>query len=737
MRYADTSVTGAALTKTSGSVLPPMQWRGRFINANTIFFYTETPTYLSLGNKSQFSDCRRIMINPTYGKNLLTGNVNTGKYILCSNMVNYGDYTIKYAYFDFDETKIKILVNTTLHTWDFTKFSWQAGTVIMLRLGVDGTPYIDWPTPTYLNLTNHTTETVADLGNDFVYINAYRDTNGNMVISNADFSYVHYRDGVFGFNDNFGYITTSAVATHHYALAEGEGDIVYDNIGNNDGKLITSSMANARKTYSRIQSYNSLVGFKEDSNIDTAISKAKIPMNKELVLYKSYFSEDNPNLFIKYDATQITQSSLSNTLSIFTSGAAPVMEFCLPLFTPNNEARISELNAGRQFKLSFNIKNATTGFNIKVTDCKCAIGLTYTSSGCVFTELSNIAFNKDEEKTLEIESIPLSDTSFASYIYFYFKFDPSTLPYVSIGSQNLKKVTIELSDIELIQTNQLTSYPAVKNGKNKSEADISYSQLVSDLLPEVSGRWLIPNTWWKPMIQTSSNFGADDGDGWNISARPTALTMKNGWGCNSSNYINYLKNHDTSDLPDGVSYGIDLKTNNYIGNSPSGYFLFNYYNSTTNKIWVEKIFKFKIKFSFWYKLNDVTTNNGELDVGVNFNRLFWLANKNITNTNWHYVEREEYVTIANTITTAYNACLGFSWRGWRDGSTQNEDINDTTYFVGSLADVKYEITPVWDSYRPIYAKMDLDKKELSNIMVYNMKQYGDNLTRIKNHVENF
>ena len=51
--------------------------------------------------------------------------------------------------------------------------------------------------------------------------------------------------------------------------------------------------------------------------------------------------------------------------------------------------------------------------------------------------------------------------------------------------------------------------------------------------------------------------------------------------------------------------------------------------------------------------------------------------------------------------------------------------------------MKYEITPVWDSYRPIYAKMDLDKKELSNILVYNMKQYGDNLTRIKNHVENF
>ena len=131
MRYADTSVTEAALTK-SNPPTHPMQWRGQFTNGNVVFFYTDTPTYLSLGNKSQFSDCKKIMIAPTYGKNLL--NVTSGKYILCSNMVNNGDYTIKYAYFDFNETKIKILVNTTLHTWDFTKYSWQSSTTIILRL---------------------------------------------------------------------------------------------------------------------------------------------------------------------------------------------------------------------------------------------------------------------------------------------------------------------------------------------------------------------------------------------------------------------------------------------------------------------------------------------------------------------------------------------------------------------------------------------------------------------------
>lgn len=736
MKYANTSVTGAALTKTSSGVLPPMQWRGMFVNCNAIYFYTDTPTYLSLGNKSQFSDCRKIMICPAYGKNLL--NVTSGKYILCSNMVNNGDYTIKYAYFDFDETKIKILVNTTLHTWDFTKYSWQASTTIVMRLDDDGNPHLN--TPAALKLTNHTTETVTDINNDCVYVNAYRDANGNMVVTDADFTYVVYMDGVFGCNDNLDYYTTTGVVvTHHYALAEGEGDIIYDNIGNNDGKLITSSMSNARKQYSREKSYNSLVGFKEDSNIDTAISKAKIPMHKDFILYKSDFREDGISNITPYDATQVSLTSDSK-LEAFYGGVAPAyIAFSISLTQPS----ISKSNSGRKFKLSFKVKNSSKNgdFNIKIDSCKTAIGMpqsgNYSSESCLFTELSNIVFEPGEEKTFTIESASLSDILNDSIIYFHFIFDASTLPPLTANTTTLKQALIEISDIILTQVDSLTSYPAVKDGKNKAEADISYSQLVSDLIPELNGRWLIPNTWWKPMIQTSSNFGADDGDGWNVSARPTALTLKNGWGCNSSNYVLYLKNHDTSDLPDGVSYGIDYKSNNYIGYAPSGYFLFNYYNSTTNKIWAEKMLKFKIKFSFWYKLNDVTTNNGEISVGINYNRLCWIANKDITDTDWHFVEREEDVTIQNAITSIYSACLGFGWRGWRDGSTQNDDMNDTTYFVGSLADVKYEILPVWDSYRPIYAKMDLDKKELSNIVVYNMKQYGDNLTRIKNHVENF
>lgn len=714
MRYANTSVTGAALTTSGYNVRPPMQWRGRFINGNTVFFYTSTPTYLSLGNKSQFSDCRRIIINPTYGKNLLSGNVNTGKYILCSNMVNYGDYTIRYAYFDFNETKIKILVNTTLHTWDFTKFSWQAGTNILLRLDSSGIPHIDFPTQ--LNLTNHTTETVADIGNDCVYVNAYRDANGNMVITDANFTYVNYRDGIFGFNDDFTFTTTSAIATHHYALAEGEGDIVYDNIGNNDGKLITSSMSNARKTYPRLLSYNSLVGFKEDSNIETAISKAKIPMNKDLILYKSDFREDG----IETIYTVATKSlTTDNKLLIQATNNLIAVLFPLPV-------TLSSENSGRKFKIQFKLKNLEDSNILNIDALKLAIGTDIDGSNWCQVTKQNVNIPLNTEISFTEEFPPISSVSYRSQIIMFFE----------INSSNTYK--FEISDIVLTQVNSMTSYPAVKNGKNKSEADISYSQLISDLLPDVSGRWLIPNTWWKPMIQTSSNFGADDGDGWNITStsRPTTLTVKNGWAVYSSNYVYYLKNHDTSDLPTGVSYGIDLKTSNYIGNTSSGMFLFNYYNTSTNKIWTEGLYKFKIKFSFWYKLNDLTTNNGELDVGINFNRLFWLANKDITDTNWHYVEREEDVVIQNTITFIYFASLGFSWRGWRDGSTQSADIVDDTYYSGSLADVKYEITPVWDSYRPIYAKMDLNKKELSNILVYNMKQYGNDLIRIKNHVEN-
>lgn len=712
MKYADTSVTGAALTKSNPTTFP-MQWRGQFTNGNTIFFYTATPTYLSLGNKSQFPDCRKIMICPSYGRNLL--NVTSGKYILCSNMVNNGDYTIKYAYFDFDETKIKILVNTTLHTWDFTKYSWQSSTTIILRLGIDGTPYLN--TPAALKLTNHTTETVTDIGNDCVYVNAYRDANGNMVVTDADFTYVVYRDGVFGCSDELDHYTaTGVVATHHYALAEGEGDIVYDNIGNNDGKLITSSMSNSRKIYSAAQSYNSLVGFKEDSNIDTAISKAKIPMHKDFILYKSDFIEDG---FSNISST-LFEPSLTSDGKMLITASTPYIQFDLSLpFTLTTE------NSNRKFKLKFKIKNLESEVSV-LDDLQASIGdnIGDYNSWCYANKQNvSIPVNAETEITIDFPSA-YSEHSYNSRLFLAFTFN---------SGEDHK---FEISDIILTQVDSLTSYPAVKDGKNKAEANLDYSQLLGNIA-ETGCRYLIPNTWWQPVIQTSSTFGADDLEAWNISTKPTTKITKKDWIVNGPNtHVYYLKNHDTSDLPSGVSYGIDLKVDSFISTTPSYWCLYNQYPSTTSKIWLEKLYKFKIKYSFWYKLNELT-DNGELILGIYYNRIFSLNNKDITDTNWHFVEEEKEVVIQNAVTANVATSIGVSWRGWRDGSTLATDTADTTYYVGSLADIKYEILPTWDSYRPIYAKMNYDKKELSNIMVYNMKQHGNELTRIKNHVNNF
>lgn len=709
MKYADTSASGAALTK-SNPPTPPMQWRGQFINCNVVHFYTATPTYLSLGDKSQFSDCKKIMINPTYVKNLL--NVTTGKYILCSNMVNNGDYTIKYAYFDFGETKLKILVNTTLHTWDFTKYSWQSSTTIIMRLDANGIPYLN--TPSALNLTNHTTETVADIGNNCVYVNAYRDANGNMVVTDADFTYVHYRDGIWGCNDEFDYYTIGVVPTHHYALAEGEGDIVYDNIGDNDGKLITSSMSNARKTYSRIQSYNSLVGFKEDSNIDTAISKAKIPMNKDLILYKSDFREDGISNIIS-NATK----SLTTDGNLLIQGTDSMFSVSIPL-----SVDITPVNIGRKLKLQFKIKNLEDS-TINIDSLDILIGDTDEGGARCLTIKSNLNIAANTELQFSEEFPPITQATYQSCMIILWANLSSNINY-----------KLEILDIILTQVDSLTSYPAVKDGKNKSEADISYSQLLGNI-SETGCRHTIPNTWWQPFIQTSSTFGADDTEAWDISTKPTTKITKKDWIVNGPNtHVYYLKNHDTSDLPSGVSHGIDLKVDSLIGNTPSYWCLYNQHASTSSKIWLEKLYKFKIKYSFWYKLNELT-NNGELILGVYYNGIFRLNNKDITDTNWHFVEEEKEVVIQNVVTANVATSIGVSWRGWRNDSTQSADTADTTYYVGSLADIKYEILPTWDSYRPIYAKMDYDKKELSNIMVYNMKQYGDNLTRIKNHVENF
>ena len=735
MKYSDKDCTGAKLVSTTTQARNRgLNYKCKIANDNILNFSSTYPTYVSLGKTADIGQTMLASFNLVWN-GFLQGT--SGKYIFCSNLLNYNGYIVRYAMFDFDDSRFKIQVNTTLYSWPMTKINWYVGSTIIIILYTTGVPNF-LGIPGNYNLGDPTIEDVPDIGNDEVYIGAYKDKNGNMIISNSNniSTTNYYRDGIITWSIDGDNDTLINNVNHVFPLSEGNGDIVYDLKSNLTGKIISSSISNAWTRYSRRLSYNTVLGFKEDSNLNTAISKAQIPLGKDFVLYKSYFSQDNPNSFIKYDATQITQSSLSNDLTIYSSGHTPVMEFCLPLLNSNNEARISELNAGRQFKLSFKIKNATTGFNIKVTDCKCAIGLTYTSSGCTFTELSNITFNKDEEKTLEVESIPLSNTSFASYIYFYFKFDPSTLPYVSIDSQNLKKVTIELSNVELIQTNYLTEYPYVQNGKNKSNADLDYSCLVADTIPATAGRWKIPNTWWKPETQTSSNFGADDGDGWNITTKGNTTIYKNGWGRYSSNKIYYLKNHDTSDLPEGINYGIDLKTGEAISNSNVNNALHDY-KGTTGKVWSETLTRYKIKYSFWYKKADLTTTNGNLCFGTNYTDFMILANSAITDTDWHYVEAEAIYNSLYAVSSTYNASIGVSWYGWRSGSTKSADLNDSTYYVGSLADVHYEITPVFDSYRPIYAKMDLDKKEISNILVYSQLQYGVNLERIKHHVENF
>lgn len=735
MKYSDKDCTGAKLVSTTTQARSRgLNYKCKIANDNILNFSSTYPTYVSLGKTADIGQTMLASFNLVWN-GFLQGT--SGKYIFCSNLLNYNDYIVRYAMFDFDDNKFKIQVNTTLYSWPMTKINWYAGSAVIVTLDTTGVPNF-LGIPGNYNLGDPTIEDVSDIGNDEVYIGAYKDKNGNMIISNSNniSNSNYYRDGIITWSIDGDNDTLINNVNHVFPLSEGNGDIVYDLKSNLTGKIISSSISNAWTIYTRKLSYNTVLGFKEDSDLNTAISKAQIPLGKDLVLYKSYFSEDNPNSFIKYDTTRITQSSLSNDLTIYSSGHTPVMEFCLPLLNSNNEARISELNAGRQFKLSFKIKNATTGFNIKVTDCKCAIGLTYTSSGCTFTELSNITFNKDEEKTLEVESIPLSNTSFASYIYFYFKFDPSTLPYVSINSQNLKKVTIELSNVELIQTNYLTEYPYVQNGKNKSNADLDYSCLVADTIPATAGRWKIPNTWWKPETQTSSNFGADDGDGWNITTKGNTTIYKNGWGRYSSNKLYYLKNHDTSDLPEGINYGIDLKTESAISNS-NVFNALHDYKGTTGKVWSETLTRYKIKYSFWYKKADLTTTNGALCFGTNYTNFVILNNSAITDTDWHYMEAEAIYNSLYDMSISYKASIGFSWYGWRSGSTQSADLNDSTYYVGSLADVHYEITPVFDSYRPIYAKMDLDKKEISNILVYSQPQYGVNLERIKHHVENF
>ena len=270
-----------------------------------------------------------------------------------------------------------------------------------------------------------------------------------------------------------------------------------------------------------------------------------------------------------------------------------------------------------------------------------------------------------------------------------------------------------------------TIYQPIPNGKNYSEASLDFSDL-----PAVYSTSLSSVRYMEPYVNPDPSMGANTDGGWNITSKQTTIVSKNSWFANTR--VLYLKNTENT-LPNGVTVGLDIKTNGFLTSAPGNQFF--YHNASDNPYTHNgntlPAF-FKLKFSFWYKKNEGAITEGALVVGSQYLSWLILPNVNLDNE-WHFIEKEVFVDLTKSM--AYRAYYTDAQKsiaiGW------NTATSDTVAYAGTIADFKYTMSQTYQTLSPVYCKIDEETKSISNILVYDKYQEGLDLTRIKNHLKQF
>lgn len=729
LNYSNKACTGDNL-----SYRTPLNLRGLIIHQHRLNLKDSNKNYLAFNNADQFVDSGYFVLQLASANNIHT--ITSGEWCICSNLVKRNNYTISNYSWDFTNKKIKVIVNNDsnntakLYTWDFeTTANLFSGPLIGIRLNSIGVPNLVIGT-TNIKISN---QQISDITNNidqrYGFVGAYLDTSGTIHYSSALGTLVLSK-GIKLFDEikPIGYQGVNLL--HYWPCSEGSDYYCYDTVGTAHAKLYGTSRNSAWIFKDYADAYNTVYGFKQDKNQSTTISKVKIPMNRDLILYKSCFTHS----IDECNTTSKAVLSYRDNKLIFT----PVK--------PNNNLGIntygstaSKTSTGRHFRLKAKIKN-NTEYTLRLQNIFFYSGMLLSTYGLgIASDYKNIA--PGEEYICDIISritneTPINIAAYTSYI---------TFTLLNVPTDTLTDNTtqnIEFSDIEITQTDYIKEVPVIKDGKNASESSIYFTgQYSSNILPEVNQHIFLPPNPLEGTSQSSPNMGADIDGGWDITSKPEANVIKDTWRA-TKDFLYYLKNHDTNDLPEGISYGVDMKMSQPIGYGAASGFLTDMckVNSSggilTNPIWDNKWYKFKIHIHFWYKLKELATN-GRLMAGILYDRAFEIWNNDIPDTNWHYFDKTVDFNIqTSTITSIWSTLVGISWIGWPSSTTQADSLADSSYYVGSIADFRYEITPNDYSYEPIYFKKDFENNSISNIVVYDWPQKGDNLKRVINWVNN-
>lgn len=726
LRYLNTNCLGNALTVNSSS-----SFNAKFVHNSYIQLYKNTD-YIFFGHRDQLKDSIYFESNGVYSFNL--SNTTSGMLHIGQNLVynQTADLWVSQASYDFSNKKYIIVLsnNKQYETGNIAIGAWTNKWGI--SLDDNGLPHL-------LNLGSELTLTqVSDSTNvydEFTYVNAIKLAGGNVQPSSGP-SFLSIWN--FGWRSNTG--SDSEGATHTFSAAEGVGNpYLYDRKGNLIGRYYVASQLNSWKFDGYKFAYNTLNGFTCDK--DFLQYSERIPLGKELCIYKSDFTKNLDNWSTSTGMGNMIADSSRSALqytNIAYTLESPATWMLDTILLQLHGVNISSKQYGRKFRVKLNITNKCS---INITGIQICLGAYVMNEGLgskyIYTVDNPIPENTSRSIDVEL-NIPDS-------LVFRANVFKLSITYAS-SSTEANPLKCEVSNIRLFQIDHLQENPVVSNGKNNSESNIDFTCNTSNsatqnyipelrMLPAIPGQnaiYYIP-----PYTNPDPSMGATTDGGWNITSKPSSNVTKGNW-IAPTNYITYLKNHETTDdLPEGVTSAIDMKTSRIIGSAGSGNFF-------CDNNWVDKnpfigrfINKFRIKYSLWYRVNPnrtiTTPNSYQFSLGVFYTRIEYITS--FQDTEWHKLEGETILDL----TQCNTARLSTSSLGTNDHMVElSWTTTDTSVdYAGTIADFQYTLEMVEDTFSPVICKLDPETKSLSNILVYNNHQRDINLLRAKNHLTHF
>ena len=174
--------------------------------------------------------------------------------------------------------------------------------------------------------------------------------------------------------------------------------------------------------------------------------------------------------------------------------------------------------------------------------------------------------------------------------------------------------------------------------------------------------------------------GASTGSGWNITSTPSATgSTTNGlWRVGNAN-LNYCANTPSEELPEGISYGVDLSTKN-MSNMETGLRLVDDASYSMVKYAGKSVW---VRCSFMYRKTPANVyGNTNLRVGFYTNWLVDVPSSDVTDNNWHTYDEIFKVSVGSTLKYTSQGMVGLCNAG-------NPTVTDQPMW--SIADFNWEV----------------------------------------------